>query len=594
MLSVRSLVALVAASSFALSTVACGGAENEPRTAHGKKRAKAAAANPFPSRDSLSKLAQAPVAAAPARSVASVPEWKVEIVPSDTPAPPVEARFAQAATKTGANVTFSAELRCVAREVGRFQAEHKASPDERLKRFMVAACGLTNPAVGTFGQEGDAPPEVTDEALITQWQQKLVIPEQLRGSAVGVWLSRKGKRAVIMAAFAKPQADVVLVPTDAAGQVVVRGAAPAGTDAVIGLVNHGEHGVARCEQDAATPLPLFAFRCAMAEGDKTAWVEIAVRAQGRLLMRSYGLALARRDAAAPLQLSVVPRAPKPVTSAGDLRAAVLEGVNQARTSAKLTPLVLAPTQTATNDRLAPHFFEASFNSDREKGDVVGLGLLAGWDVEGTIRNGNLFSALLSGTSDANSWLDYALEMPMGRFTMLEASARQIAIGVAPPGGLGGLGAVVTTYDLFTSNDHRADATRVFNQMSRARTARGLPQPVMMQGMNVLGAQAKLVNAGTKDAEDALDAAMIAVRDRSHQSVRGWVLTTNDLDNVPFPPEVLAAGPLQVGIEVTHHKAEGAAWGSYVVFVVMPAGAGPNNTVQSPQIQANGWSARAVF
>lgn len=292
MLSVRSLVALVAASSFALSTVACGGAENEPRTAHGKKRAKAAAANPFPSRDSLSKLAQAPVAAAPARSVASVPEWKVEIVPSDTPAPPVEARFAQAATKTGANVTFSAELRCVAREVGRFQAEHKASPDERLKRFMVAACGLTNPAVGTFGQEGDAPPEVTDEALITQWQQKLVIPEQLRGSAVGVWLSRKGKRAVIMAAFAKPQADVVLVPTDAAGQVVVRGAAPAGTDAVIGLVNHGEHGVARCEQDAATPLPLFAFRCAMAEGDKTAWVEIAVRAQGRLLMRSYGLALA--------------------------------------------------------------------------------------------------------------------------------------------------------------------------------------------------------------------------------------------------------------------------------------------------------------
>lgn len=579
-----SLVSLVALS-LAVAAAACGGAAGPEAKSARAKRAKAPAANPFPSRAALTKLAETPVQPAPPRNVASAPDWKVEGASIDAAPPPVEVRFAQVATESGMNVAYAKELRCVAREVGRFQAEHDAAPDERLKRFIVAACGLTNPAVGTFDQHGEAAPELTDEQLLGKWQQKLTVPAELQGQAAGVWMARKGKRVVIMTAFAKPQADVVVSPPDASGQLLVRGAAPPDTEAVLGLVNQGEHGVARCEADAATPLPLFAFRCTMAEADKTAWVEIAVRARGRLLMRSYGLALARRDASAPLQLTASSRTPRPVTTAADLRGAVLEGVNGARGAAKLAPLTVAPNQTATNERLAPHFFEATFKSNQEKGDQVGLGLMAGWDVEGTIRNGNLFSALLSGTSNANDWLDYALEMPMGRFTMLEAGARQIAIGVAPPGSVGGLGAVVTTYDLFTGNDHRADVARVLAQMSRVRAARALPPPVMLPGMNVLAAQALLVNAGQKDAEDALDTAMIAVRDQWHQSVRGWVLTTNDLDVIPFPPEVLAAGPLQVGIEVTHHKAEGAAWGSYVVFVLVPAGAAQNG-VQSPQIQAS--------
>ena len=119
---------------------------------------------------------------------------------------------------------------------------------------------------------------VTDEQLLAQWQGKLTVPPELRGNAVGVWMSRRGKRVVITTAFAKRQPDVVISPTDGAGQFLVRGAAPPSTEAVIGLVNQGAHGVARCEPDAATPLPLFAFRCSMAEGDATTWVEIAVRA----------------------------------------------------------------------------------------------------------------------------------------------------------------------------------------------------------------------------------------------------------------------------------------------------------------------------
>jgi hypothetical protein len=564
-LSLSSIGSLVAVGVFALGSLGCGG---------GSLNAKVAKASPFPSRNALEELARSPVAATPATRVTSATDWTVDSSGADAPSP-AEARFAQIAAQSDGRITYSKELRCIAREVGRFHLEHGASPDERLKRFIVAACGATTASVATGDQTGTAPPELTDEKLLVDWQSKLTVPPEYRGAVAGVWMGRKGNNVVIMTAIAKPEAEVVVSPADASGTVVVRGTVRAGTDAVIALMNQGAKGVATCEPDAATPLPLFAFRCPMAQGDDTAWVEVAARSQGRLLMNSIGLALARRDASAPLKYAEAPRTAKPVTSSAELSTAVLEGVNRARVAAKLTPLTLARGQSATNERLAPHFFNAALKSDQAKGDMVGLGLIAGWDVEGTIRNGNLFAALLSGTTDANAWLDYALEMPMGRFTMLEAGSRQIAIGAAPASG--GLGAVVTTYEFFAGNDHKADVALVFDRMKRLRAARGLPQPVAMQGMNALGVQVRMVNAGQRDADAALEEALTAERDRLGRSVRGWVLATNDLDSMPFPPELLAPGPLSVGIEVTHFRPEGAAWGSYVVFFVMPEGTTPQTT-----------------
>jgi len=583
----------------AFSAVALAGCGEAALHGNGPKRPKnktaKATPNPFPTRDTLDKLARMPMQPQVTRNIAPAADWKVDASGADV-APPIEARFAQVATKAGAAITYSKELRCAARELGRFQLEHDASPDERLKRFIIAACGLTTPSIATGEQKGDAPKEITDETIVLQWQSKLTIPEEYRGGGVGIWMGRKGKRVVIFTTATRSQTDVVVSPSDTVGQIFVRGTAPAGSEMVLGLVNQGEHGVAHCEPDTTSPLPLplFALRCPMAEGDKTAWVEVASRAQGHVLLRSFGLALARRDPTAIPQYAGPPREPRPVTTAPELRAAVLEGVNRARASGKLAPVTMAPTQTSTNERLAPHFFQAALTSDQQKGDVVGLGLLAGWDVQGTIRNGNLFAALLSGTKDASSWLDYALEMPMGRYTMLEPGARQIAIGVPPPGEVGGLGAVVTTYELFGGPDHRADAARVFDRMARLRTSRGLQQPVAIQGIKALGVQATLVNAGRTDAEDALNEVLLAERDRTHRSVRGWVVSTNDLDAVPFPPEMLAAGPLNVGVEVTHHRPEGAAWGSYVVFLVMQVTGAPQNGVQSPQIQAVGEQATQAF
>ncbi|HSO31661.1 MAG TPA: hypothetical protein VLT33_04075, partial [Labilithrix sp.] len=541
-----------------LVSVGCGAPEGRSANAvKGSRSGRLAPAQPFPSRQALEKLAAAPVTPLPARTVAAAPEWKLQGAGADAVAP-VEARYAQVATKTGAAVTFAKELRCVARELGRFHLENDAYPDERLRRFLIAACGLTNPAIVAAESHGAADPSIADEEILADWQKKLAIPAEVRGSALGVWMGRKGKRVVIMTVAQKTSPGDMVITNEEPGQVTVRGTAPLGSETVIGLVNQGEHGVARCAQDLATPLPLYAFRCALGEGDATAWIEVAARAQGRLLLRSVGLGLARRDVAVPYAYVAAPRDVKNVTSSAELASAVLDGVNRARAKGKLAPLTLAGTQTATNGRFAPHFFQASQQHDDS--DQIGLGLLAGWDVEGTIRNGNLFAALLSGTSNANAWLDYALESPMGRFTMLEPEARQIAVGVSAPGALGGLGAVVTTYQMFGSTDHRADVAHVFAGITKLRAARGLAQPIAMADTAALAAEATFVNTGRKDAQDALDAALVAVRNRTHQGVRGWIAMTNDLDSIPFPPELLGAPSATVGIEVTHVRNPGAAWG----------------------------------
>jgi len=520
--------------------------------------------NVFPTKDKLSALAATPAKPVAARAVATAPAWKIDPAAAET-ATPIEARFARAA---GGAITMTRELRCVARETSRFQLEHGAVPDERLHRFIAGACGATMPFVATSTQAGTFPAADADDAVIASWAEKLTVPEAARGKLGGIWLSRKGDRVVIATAIAKPEAEVTVAPADEKGVVLIRGTAPATTVALLALVNRGP-GVATCEPDVSVPLPRFDFRCAMAAEDRAAWIEISAQPEGRLLTRSIVLALARRDAG---PLDYTPTTPAAgasgATSATLDAAAVLSGVNRARAAQKLGPVTLAPAQSATNTELAPHFFQAEVDGDEEKAELVGLGLIAGWDVEGMIRDGNLFAALLSG-GEAGAWLDYALDTPLGRHTLFMPRARQIAVGVAPRATVGGVGAVVTTYEFWGEEDHKADAMRVLLRVQRARLARGLSKPVPVAGLDRLAAQTLLVRDGKKDAYEALSDGLRQERDRSGRSLKGWVVATNDLETMPLPPELLAKGELAVGIEVTHYRPEGAAWGYYVVFFLVP-------------------------
>jgi hypothetical protein len=70
---------------------------------------------------------------------------------------------------------------------------------------------------------------------------------------------------------------------------------------------------------------------------------------------------------------------------------------------------------------------------------------------------------------------------------------------------------------------------------------------------------------------ALDATMQLAVDRTGQGVQGYVLETNDVDHADVPAQLLRGGPLHIVVGVTHHRVEGAAWGQYVVLVVVLGG-----------------------
>lgn len=524
--------------------------------------------SPFPTKGTLEKLAQSKPKPIPARNVVSVPEWRVDV--RDVPdASPVEKRFAALGS-----LQLTRELRCVAREFGRVRAEHGAEPDERLQRFITGACGLASAAgVASAYTIGDVPGEVTDDQLLDAWKDKLTFPPSFKGKQAGASLTRKGKKAVVML-VARDGKDppVSLVETDAPGKVTVRGTATSDVEHVMALVNQGRDGVAQCEPDRNVPLPDYTFTCTMADGDPWTWIEVGSRSSGRLLMRTTALLLARREKDAPVELAQgAARASGGAAQQGsEIVRTVLEGVNRARQNGNVGTLTLASKQTSVNEQLAPHFFNAEAANDGKTGDLVALGLIAGWDVEGTIKHGTLFGTMLTGAKNAASWLDYALEHPLGRFVLLRPDARQVAIGATSAEGGGGLGILVSTYSFFGAEDHQANAARVLDRLAQERAARKLPPPTALPDMPSLVAQTRLVHSGQREPMAALDTALGAEAQRLGQPMRGWVLVTNDLDVLPFPKELLAPGPLAVRVVVTHYRPEDAAWGAYLVYLVAPA------------------------
>jgi hypothetical protein len=84
--------------------------------------------------------------------------------------------------------------------------------------------------------------------------------------------------------------------------------------------------------------------------------------------------------------------------------------------------------------------------------------------------------------------------------------------------------------------------------------------------------------------DAMQATMRVAVERTGQGVHGYTLETNDLDQVEVPAALLTPGPLRMMLGVTHHRAEGAAWGQYVVMVVILGGGSPGTTAAAGPVK----------
>jgi len=537
----------------------------------------------FPAHEQLDKLPSLPPPLeAFATDSAPVDAWAIAATTSAGPATDEDsspwggvARAVVAAHKD--STRLSPALRCAASEVAKFFAERQAMPTESLRRFMVARCGTVSPDTMPVVVGLRAPARVSDAAIFDRLQGSLRdrIEKRLQGPGhhvLGLATVREGGQFAAAAVIGSDEVDLDPGPwvADKSRRVVVRGTLRAPAAAVLGLINRGDYATDECIADPRIGLPHFAFSCRLDEADKLAWMQILVRRNGRVLEDTLADVLVVESDTAGLEYR--PHAsgsPLPVADAAMLTPVLVDAINRTRAKANLAPLALCAKQSAEHARLVGTLIDASIKGRDSEADAIALGLLAGWNVDGLIREGSLMSALVAPTRDASVWLDFALERPAGRVTLLDPEARRIAIGPAfPASGGPALGAVVTTYALFEGASDAPKQAQMVERVSAARKELGLRALAALDAGREIREQARLVLQGKRQPYEALETVMQALVERRTEYVEGFTVETNDLTHVRIPDAVLRAPAGSLAIEVTHHRVEGAAWGQYVVLFVL--------------------------
>src|SRR5690606_11679078 len=129
-------------------------------------------------------------------------------------------------------------------------------------------------------------------------------------------------------------------------------------------------------------VPDFDLRCPMAAGDETAFVNLQMLTVGRVLARRAAVIMLRRDGARPTF-----RAPSGASADAGDAAALLAHLNEVRAQAGLAPLTASAPESAVHMRAAPYAAAATIQSQADTQELLSLGLMAGWQVQGgTIRS----------------------------------------------------------------------------------------------------------------------------------------------------------------------------------------------------------------
>lgn len=470
------------------------------------------------------------------------------------------------------SLAMTEELHCVAREIGRFFLERGVHPANGLRRFLLGRCGSTAPDVMPIASRATLPAHVDDAQAHATWKEPLrdLLRRQLPTGpgGVGIWFGRDGDQAVVLVVHAARPARLEPVDPrpDPNGWVVLRGAMIEPAGALYAYVNRGEFGVERCDVDLGVKLPAFRVYCPVDPADSEAVIEILASAPGRVLARVVARALARRADALPREFDAQRYGAQ--SEVGDPQAfgnALLAGLNEVRARAGLGPLERAVAQSNTAQELAPHYFVAEAESRGADVDTIALGLLAGWDVGGMIRDAALLTGIVAPTRDASQWLGTSLAAPSGRVALMNPDARQVAIGAVVEANA--IGAVVTSYELHENEDHQANVNLFFDRVVRARERLGLPPPKRLGPlMEPMAKELGRVRQGEISPASALRNVMDVGAAGFGLSMRGYQIEAIDVESLELPDEILRAPVLLLEIGVTHHRPPGAAWAQYVVLI----------------------------
>ena len=467
---------------------------------------------------------------------------------------------------------------CLARELGRFYLATRAQPAEGLRRFMTARCNATeaNVTLGYLG--GRVKAGYGDAQVFGYWRDAVrrTLESRLAGGprTVGIWYGRQGERAVVMMAFGVREVHVQPVsPVPAPdGTLEIRGELLTPSAEVTALVNRGRFGVRKCEPAKVVPHVGFAFVCHVDPRDPSALLSLSVRAPDRLLA-STALDVLARPGNRPEDTYRVVRygAPHPVDALAVVAPDFTGLLNDVRQQAGLAPVELDPAQSESAVELAPPFFASLFGRGEPMyTDVVTLGMLAGWSVDGIVQAGHFTASWVLRTNDLQRLLSAALEEPAGREVLLAPEIDRIAVGpmLDTAAGHESLAAIFGSYALFSEEDHEASVRAVMEKLGAARSERGLGPANELDALDPLCAEAASRVATGEVPRDVMKDLLGDAIDVLQRPATGWITEVRDLDELRFPDEYLTRASLGVALAISHREQKGEPWARWVVMVVV--------------------------
>lgn len=252
----------------------------------------------------------------------------------------------------------------------------------------------------------------------------------------------------------------------------------------------------------------------------------------------------------------------------DFNTAVTQVVNAWRARAGLSPVSLDMGQSASNQAVAPHYFASVFGQGAAMdADWIALGLMAGWDVDGTVVRGDFSSGFRPADIPAQELVESMLQLPFDRETLLNPKAARIAIGELSGNGLRGV--LVTSYELFAGLDRRQMAAAVLEELNAQRAKRGL-QPVREDQQASAETRQAAVDVEDPNVEPnyALAALRRRVVEKLNSSVVTWTLPLEDPEDIEFPESLLTAPSVRCGVSIAFYRDAEAPWGQYYVLITL--------------------------
>lgn len=237
------------------------------------------------------------------------------------------------------------DMRCYAREMGRFRVQHEHWPARPLETFIAGACGIqvetgvAMDSADTVVDDGDEAATIARLQAAARRRFDRLPANPLYQRLVGIWISRQPGQATIVMGIGYSGIELAPISATASGtELELRGTVlgkPASKPRILGRRMDGPRG--GCTQDPQVALPQFRLLCALSPGESNRFgvmVPLDAEPHAKILMLQL-----RAGTGDELSYRIESVSPAPEDAGATDPALVLgQLVNRAREARGLPPL----------------------------------------------------------------------------------------------------------------------------------------------------------------------------------------------------------------------------------------------------------------